>query len=66
MLPTTQTGKKTQNAEVDLLFGEFLISKGLITHRELIEALNEQRLHGGRLGEVLLRLKMLDDAEVTG
>ncbi|HUT29515.1 MAG TPA: hypothetical protein VMX13_06975, partial [Sedimentisphaerales bacterium] len=50
----------------DLLFGEFLISKGLITHRELIEALNEQRLHGGRLGEVLLRLKMLDDAEVTG
>jgi type IV pilus assembly protein PilB len=31
----------------------------------LVEALNEQREHGGRLGEVLLRLKMLTDEEVT-
>ena len=62
-IPQISNPPKTR---ADLLFGEFLISKGLITHRELIEALNEQRLHGGRLGEVLLRLKMLDDAEVTG
>lgn len=51
--------------EADLLFGEFLASKGLINHRELIEALNEQRQDGGRLGEVLLRLKMLNDEQVT-
>jgi type IV pilus assembly protein PilB len=51
--------------KADLLFGESLVSKGLITHRELIEALNEQREHGGRLGEVLLRLKMLNDEQVT-
>ena len=49
----------------DLLFGELLVSKGLISHRELIEALNEQRDHGGRLGEVLLRLKMLSNEDVT-
>ncbi|MHC4482771.1 MAG: GspE/PulE family protein [Planctomycetota bacterium] len=51
--------------KADLLFGEFLISKGLLSHRELIEALNEQREHGGRLGEVLLRLKMVKDEDVT-
>jgi len=49
----------------ELLFGEFLVSKGLITHRELIEALNAQRDQGGRLGEVLLRLKILGNREVT-
>jgi type IV pilus assembly protein PilB len=51
--------------KADLLFGEFLVSKGLISHRELIEALNEQRDHGGRIGEVLLRLKMISDEDVT-
>jgi hypothetical protein len=28
-------------AKADLLFGEFLVSKGLLSHRELIEALND-------------------------
>jgi len=51
--------------KADLLFGEHLVSKGLLSHRELVEALNEQREHGGRLGEVLLRLKMLSDKDVT-
>jgi len=48
-----------------LLFGELLISKGLLGRRELTEALNEQHKHGGRLGEVLLRLNILNDADVT-
>ena len=51
--------------KADLLFGEHLVSKGLLSHRELVEALNEQREHGGRLGEVLLRLKILSDKDVT-
>jgi len=51
--------------KADLLFGESLVSKGLISHRELIEALNEQRQQGGRLGEILQRLKMLSDEDVT-
>lgn len=46
-------------------FGELLVSKGLLSRRALIEALNEQRDNGGRLGEVLLRLKLLDEENVT-
>jgi type IV pilus assembly protein PilB len=47
------------------LFGELLVSKELLSREELIEALNEQREHGGRLGEVLLRLKMLSEEDIT-
>ena len=49
----------------DPVFGELLVSKGLLSREELIEALNEQREQGGRLGEVLLRLKMLSEEDVT-
>jgi type IV pilus assembly protein PilB len=64
-METAQKTSKPPKAKADLLFGEFLVSKGLLSHRELIEALNEQRDKGGRLGEVLLRLKMLKDNDVT-
>jgi type IV pilus assembly protein PilB len=56
---------KPPKAKADLLFGEFLVSKGLLKHRELIEALNEQRESGGRLGEVLMRLKLMNHESVT-
>jgi type IV pilus assembly protein PilB len=49
----------------ELLFGERLLSKGLLTRAQLVEALNEQRQKGGRLGEVLLGLNMLSDEDVT-
>jgi type IV pilus assembly protein PilB len=52
-------------AETHLLFGESLVSKGLLTRRGLIEALNNQRENGGRLGEVLLRLKLLGEEDIT-
>jgi type IV pilus assembly protein PilB len=52
-------------AKGDLLFGESLVSKGLLSHKELIEALNEQREQGGRLGEILVQLKMLSDEAVS-
>jgi type IV pilus assembly protein PilB len=60
-----QTVPKTRTEKANLLFGESLVSKGLITRRGLIEALNEQRAHGGRLGEVLLRLKKLSEEDIT-
>ncbi len=47
-----------------ILFGEFLVSKNLLSHNELVEALNKQREQGGRLGEVLLQSKMLSDEDV--
>ena len=69
-MKSAQDSSNTNPAEIskaksELLFGELLVSKGLLSHRQLIEALNEQHQEGGRLGEVLLRLKMLSDEEVT-
>ena len=55
----------TPKTRPDLLFGELLVSKELLSREELIEALNKQREQGGRLGEVLLRLKMLSEEDVT-
>jgi len=59
--------EKTQTAKsgAGLLFGEWLVNKGLLTHRKLCDALSEQHRQGGRLGEVLLRLKMLNDQSLT-
>jgi type IV pilus assembly protein PilB len=51
--------------EVGVLFGDWLVDKGLVTHRKLCEALNDQRQNGGRLGEVLIKLKMLSAEEIT-
>ena len=61
---STQTDNTTKR-QSNLLFGESLVNKGLLSRRKLIEALNDQREHGGRLGEVLLRLKMLSEEEIT-
>jgi type IV pilus assembly protein PilB len=55
----------TFKTKADHLFGELLVSKGLLSREELVEVLNEQREQGGRLGEVLLRLKMLSDEDIT-
>ena len=56
---------KSPAAKPNILFGESLVSRGLLTRRGLIEALNEQRENGGRLGEVLIRLKKLNEEDVT-
>jgi len=47
------------------LFGELLVSKGLLTQEELAEGLDTQRQEGGRLGEILLRLDLLGDTDIT-
>ena len=57
--------EKQHTSEVGLLFGEWLVNNGYLTHRRLCEALSDQHENGGRLGEVLLRLKMLDDDMIT-
>ncbi len=60
--PNTLNASKTNG---DHFFGELLVSKGLIARRELIEALNEQREHGGRLGDVLVNQKKLNAEDIT-
>jgi type IV pilus assembly protein PilB len=60
-----KTLSKPSVVEEVLLFGDLLVKRGLITHRKLCEALAEQKKNGGRLGEVLQRLNMLSEEEVT-
>jgi len=55
---------QTSGKKANVRFGELLLSKGLLNRRELTEALNEQRNQGGRLGEILVKLKMLSDEDV--
>jgi len=64
-MESTQVISSIPKTKADFLFGEFLVSKELLSLKQLTEALNEQSEHGGRLGEVLLRLKMLNEDDVT-
>ena len=64
-MDSTQPLSNTSRMQSNLLFGELLVAKGLLSPEDLLEVLDEQREHGGRLGEVLLRLKMLNDEDVT-
>ncbi len=64
-MDSIQTISKIPGAQESLFFGELLVAKGLLSRDELIDVLNKQREYGGRLGEVLLRLKMLSDEDVT-
>jgi len=64
-MDSVQTISKATETEAGLLFGELLVSKGLLNRDELQEVLDAQREQGGRFGEVLLQLKKLDDKEVT-
>lgn len=64
-MDSTQPLSNTSRIQSNLLFGELLVAKGLLSPEDLLEVLDEQREHGGRLGEVLLRLKMLNDEDVT-
>jgi type IV pilus assembly protein PilB len=60
-----QTNTKVPDIAIGAPFGELLVARGLLDKDELLNVLNQQRELGGRLGEILLRLKMLDDKAVT-
>jgi type IV pilus assembly protein PilB len=64
-MDSVQTISKIPETKENLFFGELLVSKGLLTREELLDVLNKQREQGGRLGEVLLKLKMLNEDDVT-
>jgi type IV pilus assembly protein PilB len=61
----TQATAKAPEVKRARLFGELLVSKGLLSPEELEQVLDEQRKSGGRLGENLLRLERLNDEDVT-
>ena len=60
-----EQGQYSSNAQAGIQFGEWLVNKGVISHRKLCEALMEQNRSGGRLGEVLARLKLIDESQIT-
>lgn len=60
-----ESGQKVANTEAVAFFGEWLVRKGLLSPESLSEALDEQQRSGGKLGEVLLRLKLLGDTDIT-
>ena len=64
-MDSVQAISRIPEAQECLFFGELLVAKGLLSREELQEVLNQQREQGGRLGEVLLRMKMLSDEDVT-
>lgn len=59
-----QTISNVPDTQSALLFGELLVSKGLLSEEELLDVLGKQREQGGRIGEVLLRHNMLNDKDV--
>ena len=64
-MDSAQTISKTTETQAQSSFGELLVSKGLLTRQELKKVLDEQSKQGGRLGEVLLRLEMLNNEDIT-
>jgi type IV pilus assembly protein PilB len=45
--------------------GDLLVKENLITQQQLKEALEHQRVHGGRLGHCLIKLGFVTDDEIT-
>jgi type IV pilus assembly protein PilB len=62
---STSDISQSSGSQANVRFGELLLSKGLLNRRELTEALNEQRNRGGRIGEIIVKLKMVSDEDVS-
>ncbi|MHC4123535.1 MAG: GspE/PulE family protein [Planctomycetota bacterium] len=59
------TSAVTPKSKNDEIFGESLITHGYLRPREVLEAVKEQQFHGGRLGDVLVKLKMLSEVDLA-
>jgi hypothetical protein len=47
-----------------LRIGEILVKGGVINHKQLKYALEQQEKDGGRIGEILIRLGYVTDGEL--
>ena len=65
MAQATKTEAKPVRLTEGVLFGDWLVENKVISPEQLHQALGEQGRTGGRLGEVLLRLNILTDDQVT-
>ncbi|MDI6605994.1 MAG: type II secretion system protein GspE, partial [Candidatus Omnitrophota bacterium] len=53
------------NREGYLKLGEILLKEGLITAKQLEEAVSVQRREGGRLGEILVKLGLIKEEQIV-
>ena len=53
------------DVKVGLRFGEWLVENKFLTHEQFTDALSEQQVSGGRLGQVVCRLGMLGEDKMT-
>ena len=49
----------------NLLFGDWMVQQNSITSEQLQAALEDQKANGGRIGQALVRMKMLTDSQLT-
>ena len=63
------TQKEQQGSTIAIrenqLFGDWLMQQGCIGHEQLDAALADQKKNGGRIGQSLVRLKLLSDGDLT-
>ncbi|HSV99453.1 MAG TPA: GspE/PulE family protein [Sedimentisphaerales bacterium] len=64
-MKTTVQGPSSLEGNSHDQFGELLVSKGMITRDELLEAIGEQQERGGRIGEVFIRRRLIDDLTLS-
>jgi len=64
-MPPLQQDVTVSRTKGELLFGEFLVSKQLLSPQQLEQAVEAQRREGGRLGEVLERLGLLSEEQIV-
>lgn len=55
--------KKLKNIRIRL--GEILVRDGLVTEKELNNALAAQKVQEGRLGDILVSMKLVDDGQIA-
>lgn len=65
MQSQTQQQSSLTAVKENLLFGDWLIRQGCINEEQLTEALEDQKVNGGRIGQAMVRLKMLTDSQLS-
>ncbi|MCH9021974.1 MAG: Flp pilus assembly complex ATPase component TadA [Planctomycetes bacterium] len=61
----SEIDKSSFKTKTSMMLGQWLIQKGMITEKQLEEALSHQQETGSRLGESLIKLDILGDVKVT-
>jgi general secretion pathway protein E len=65
MTSTVDMTNRSAVAKENTLFGDWLLSRQKLSANDLHLALQEQTKQGGRLGEILVRLGKMSEADVV-